>query len=80
MPKLVSLGRAIRLRRRQLGMTQAELAGLCGVGVRFVSELEGGKPGLELGRAVHVIQLLGLELELRSREAGIDADECSSVS
>jgi HTH-type transcriptional regulator/antitoxin HipB len=72
--ELETLGRAIRRRRRQLKLTQAELAGLCGVGVRFVSELESGKPGLEFGRAVHVMQQLGLELELRSREKKEDAD------
>jgi len=70
--ELESLGRAIRQRRRQLKLTQAELAGLCGVGVRFVSELESGKPGLEFGRAVHVMQQLGLALELRSRETKAD--------
>jgi HTH-type transcriptional regulator / antitoxin HipB len=72
--ELETLGRAIRRRRRQLKLTQAELAGLCGVGVRFVSELESGKPGLEFGRAVHVMQQLGLELELRSREKKEDTD------
>lgn len=70
--ELETLGKAIRQRRRQLKLTQAELAGLCGVGVRFVSELESGKPGLEFGRAVHVMQQLGLELELRSRETKAD--------
>lgn len=72
--ELETLGRAIRRRRRQLKLTQVELAGLCGVGVRFVSELESGKPGLEFGRAVHVMQQLGLELELRSRETKADTD------
>jgi len=65
---LQGLGTTIRQRRRKLRLTQAELAGLSGVGVRFVSELESGKPGIELGRAVHVMQLLGLEIALRSRE------------
>lgn len=71
---LEALGATVRQRRRKLELTQAELAGLCGVGVRFVSELESGKPGLEFGRAVHVMQLLGLELAVRSREVGTDLD------
>ncbi len=71
---LEAVGLAVRQRRRKLKLTQAELAGLSGVGVRFVSELESGKPGLEFGRAVHVMQQLGLELELRSRETGSDVD------
>lgn len=64
---LTALGRAARRERRALGLTQVELAGLCGVGVRFVSELESGKPTLEIGRAVHVLQHLGLDLDVKHR-------------
>lgn len=72
---LDAIGRAVRRQRRALGLTQAELAGLCGVGVRFVSELEAGKPGIETGRAVHVMQHLGLELRVMSRDGSASADE-----
>lgn len=61
------IGRAVRRERRALGLTQTELAGLCGVGVRFVSELEGGKPSLEIGRALHVLHHLGLDLYVKQR-------------
>jgi len=71
------LGKAVRQRRRGLGLTQAELAGLSGVGVRFVSELESGKPGIEFGRAVHVMRQLGLEITLRSRELASDEQHAS---
>lgn len=64
---LEEIGRTARRQRRQLGLTQAELAGLCGVGVRFVSELEAGKPTLEIGRALHVLHHLGLELRVDTR-------------
>lgn len=68
------IGRAARRQRRALGLTQAELAGLCGVGVRFVSELESGKPSLELGRALHVLHHLGLELRIEPRQWTPDDD------
>ena len=55
-------GRQIRLQRKRLGLRQSELAALCGVGTRFVSELENGKPSIEIGRAFHVAALVGLEL------------------
>ena len=61
------IGRAVRRERRALGLTQTELAGLCGVGGRFVSELEGGKPSLEIGRALHVLHHLGLDLDVKQR-------------
>lgn len=62
------LGRLIRARREFLGHTQADAAALCGVGVRFLSELERGKATIELGRALRVAQRLGLEVRLSARE------------
>lgn len=58
----VDLGRAIRLMRDQRDMTQAELADAAGVGRRFISDLEAGKPTAELGKALAVARILGLSL------------------
>lgn len=63
----VQLGKAIRARRRAQKVTQAELAGLCGVGTRFVSELERGKASMALGKVIAVIQGVGLDLTLTPR-------------
>lgn len=57
-----ALGAAIRAARRRQRMTQAELAALAGVGVRFVSDLERGKEAAHLGLAVKIARLAGLEL------------------
>ena len=38
------LGRALRAARKQLGLTQPQLALAAGVGVRFMVDLEAGKP------------------------------------
>lgn len=62
------LGAAIRARRRELGLTQDDLAGLTGVGLRFLGELERGKTTVRLGKALQVLSDLGLELEIRPRE------------
>ena len=61
------LGDILRQQRKAQGATQAELAALCGVGVRFISELENGKPTIELGKVLQVLQCVGLELSLRPR-------------
>ena len=42
------LGDALRAARKQLGLTQPELALAAGVGVRFIVDLEAGKPTLRL--------------------------------
>lgn len=56
-------GRAVYKARKRLGYTQVELAGLCGTGERFIVELENGKPTAALGKALHVAQMLGLEIQ-----------------
>ena len=59
-----ALGATLRKRRKQLGLTQFEAAGLCGVGERFLRELEHGKPTVEFGKTLQVIRGLGLKLQM----------------
>lgn len=63
-----ALGLAVRQARKAHGLTQAELAGLAGTGPRFISELERGKPGAELGKVLDVLAVLGLRLLLAGAE------------
>lgn len=58
------LGTALRAARKQLGLTQPQLALAAGVGVRFIVELEAGKPTIRLGAVLRVIAALGGELQL----------------
>jgi HTH-type transcriptional regulator/antitoxin HipB len=63
MPTIVnnpaSLGQAARAARKQLGLTQPQLALASGVGVRFIVELEAGKPTLRLENVLRVLHALG---------------------
>jgi y4mF family transcriptional regulator len=61
------LGALIRRKRKTLGIRQVEAAGLSGVGVRFLSELERGKERCALGKALQVLRRLGLELWVEAR-------------
>ena len=56
----VQLGAAVRARRRQLKVTQKELAMTCGTGLRFIVDLEKGKPTCQIGKILQVLQALGL--------------------
>jgi hypothetical protein len=40
---------------------------MAGVGIRFLSELERGKATLQIGMALEVLQLFGLELHVSPR-------------
>ncbi|MDX8390196.1 MAG: helix-turn-helix transcriptional regulator [Mariprofundaceae bacterium] len=61
------IGKLIRLYRKKQSVTQAELAALFAVGVRFISNLENGKPTVELGKVLHVLKSLGLEVAVTPR-------------
>lgn len=62
-----SLGDVVRRHRKLQGATQVEFASLCGVGVRFISDLENGKPTVQMGKVLQVLNSLGLELVLKPR-------------
>ena len=61
------LGSRIRSKRKELKLTLEEASGLCGVGFRFLSELERGKNTSEIGKVLQVLSRLGLELHLSSK-------------
>ncbi|MEI6258200.1 MAG: type II toxin-antitoxin system Y4mF family antitoxin [Planctomycetota bacterium] len=61
------LGKVVRQRRKTLALTQAALAAVAGVGVRFVSELERGKQTAEFQRVLNVLHVLGMDLEVVAR-------------
>ena len=54
-----TLGQAVRAARHQLGLTQPQLALAAGVGIRFVVELEAGKPTVRLEKVLCVLHALG---------------------
>lgn len=58
------LGAALRSARKQLGLTQPQLALAAGVGVRFVVDLEAGKPTVRLENVLRVIDALGGQLHV----------------
>lgn len=58
------LGVRVRQRRKELALTQAELALASGTGVRFISDLENGKSSCQLGRSLQVLAALGLQIRI----------------
>jgi y4mF family transcriptional regulator len=61
------LGRVVRARRKAEGFTQSRAAALCGVGTRFLSELERGKATAELGKVLRVLRGFGIVVSLAPR-------------
>jgi len=67
------LGERLRSARRARGLRLDDVALAAGVGIRFVSELERGKPTARLAETLRVIDALGLRLRLDDAH-GDDAD------
>ena len=61
-------GKAIRNRGKELGYTQSYISDVTGFSASFISDLENGKPTIELGRALHLAQMLGLDLSISKRD------------
>lgn len=53
------IGCFVRQRRQASGLTQLQLGELAGVGTRFVSELERGKPTLRMDAVNRVLRVFG---------------------
>ena len=64
-----ALGLAVRTARKRLGLTQPKLALAAGVGVRFIVDLEAGKPTLRLETILRVLHALGGSLAVHGLPA-----------
>ena len=58
------IGEIVKNRRKKLGLKQKDAAGLLGVGVRFLSELERGKETLSIGKVLQVLTGLNIAIHL----------------
>ncbi|MGZ8297812.1 MAG: helix-turn-helix transcriptional regulator [Allosphingosinicella sp.] len=60
--RAADLGSIIRSARKALALNQQEFADLAGVGRRFVSELESGKPSLEFDKVLRCCAAAGIDI------------------
>ena len=52
----------IKSKRKQLKLTQPQLADKAGVGLRFIREMEHGKTSLRMDKVNQVLKLMGMQL------------------
>ncbi len=58
------VGKLVRTTRASLGLTQQSLALAAGTGLRFIIDLERGKPTCQLQKALTVLDTLGIQTTL----------------
>ena len=66
---VADLGSVVRQTRKGQTLTQVDIAGLAQTGNRFLVDLENGKETIQLGKVLTVLELLGLELVVRKKDA-----------
>jgi len=59
-----TFGKIVRKHRKKRGATQTQVAALANTGLRFISELENGKPTIQLEKALRVAKVLGIKIEI----------------
>lgn len=60
------LGKRIQQLRKKSGLTQVEFSKRVGVGLRFIRDLEQGKPSVRMDKVNQVLEFLGHHLEIIS--------------
>jgi HTH-type transcriptional regulator/antitoxin HipB len=68
------LGQLTKFVRKNQNLDQATAASLSGNGTTFTSEFENGKPTVEIGRVLNVLDALGIKMTL---DIPIELDELS---
>ena len=61
------VGKAVKSTRKKLGVTKRDLALTSGTGLRFIIELEQGKPTCQLEKVLTVLRTLGLKIVIKGR-------------
>ena len=57
-----SLGALVRRQRKALGLTLQDVSNTSLLGMRFLSEMERGKPNVSLGKTLQALRMLGLDV------------------
>ena len=62
-----SFGEMVKAKRKKLGYTQKYICEVSGISASYISDLENGKATVELGKAIYLANLLGIDVELNER-------------
>jgi y4mF family transcriptional regulator len=69
------IGELVRNIRKSMSVTQKDLAMTSGTGLRFIIDLEKGKPTCQLGKVLTVLHTLGITIKLTSPATNKPAGE-----
>lgn len=61
------IGTQVRKARHSQGISQEQLVGVAGTGVRFISDFENGKERIQLAKVLKVLEAIGLGMYIFKR-------------
>ncbi|MDQ9172023.1 transcriptional regulator [Oxalobacteraceae bacterium R-40] len=64
---VLDIGEMAAMARKEQGLGQADVAGLNNCGVRFIVDLEKGKPTIRAQMLLDTLDLLGLEIIVKKK-------------
>lgn len=67
---LKDVGKILRAKRNEMGLSQQALAIQANVGNRIIGEIEAGKPTCQFDKVAHVMQQVGLQLRVVTTNQG----------
>ena len=82
-PDYNAIGEKIRSRRAKLGMSQEQLADLCGITSSYIGHIERGSRQLSLNTAISISTVLEISLDyllLDAKDQNSDANVLQSIS
>jgi len=62
--KTKEIGNKIKQKRKLLRLTQKDISLATGLGIRFISEAENGKPSCEIEKVLQLLSALGLKISI----------------
>ncbi|MDP3371925.1 MAG: helix-turn-helix transcriptional regulator [Candidatus Paracaedibacteraceae bacterium] len=66
---MAELSALIRSTRKTQHLTQEQLSAIAGVGMRFIREVEQGKPSCQIEKVFHVMKMLGISVFVTTKES-----------
>ena len=70
---MAEIAEMVRNERKHQGATQVELSQMANVGVRFLRDVEDGKPSVHFDKLMRILTVLGISLDIRNRRGEIIA-------
>ena len=63
----LEVGKILRQKRKSQGLTLEQVAQHCGLSMRFISEVERGKPTAQFGKVLFLLSAVGVDLFANTR-------------